>query len=185
MIELLLLLATATPVPAVTPVCLLDGSGKQADAKLSFEDFDQVGTLPLTWRKLAEAGCYKEAIAAISDYLINGPVLNPKQQRVLLFHLGQMLAFNGEERRAADFVAASREPLGERSEADKLNWNDYVAGTWAFLMKDRKFLIRSRDAVLAGGTRNAKNAAFLSGLERCFDKPYSVAYNQNCGKEPK
>jgi hypothetical protein len=182
MISLLLIFASPALVPATKPKCLLDEAGKQANSALSFEDFDQLGTLPSTWRKLAEAGCQNEAVEAVSDYLIKGPVANPKQKRILLFHLGQTLALKGEERRAADFIAASREAMGERNATDNLNWNDYVSGTWAFLMKDRQFLVKSRDAVLASGARNAKNAALLSGLERCFDKPYSVAYDQNCGK---
>ena len=100
----------------------------------------------------------------------------------MLFHLGQSLAISGEERRAADFIAFSREPKGLRPPENTLNWNDYVTGTWAFLVKDKSLLMRSRDAVLAApGNGNNINGNVLAGLARCFDKPYSVAYNPATG----
>ena len=172
--------------PSPPPVkCFLDSEAKRANAQLSFENFDQIGTLPSSWRRLAEAECNAEAADAILDYLINGPILTPSQHRVVLFHMGQTLALMGEERRAADFVVASKTTATTQVTKETLNWNDYVIGTWAFLTKDRALLIKSRDVVLASGPRNTKNASLLEALERCFEKPYRIAYNVSCDKSTK
>ena len=174
--------STAPPKP-VQPACALTEADKAANAELSWEDFDQRGTLPSTWRKLDEAGCRQQAIEALLDYTIKGPVADPYQQRIMLFHLGQSLAFSGDERRAASYIGLSREPKGSRPPENTLNWNDYVTGTWAFLVKDRSLLIRSRDAVIASpGNGNKRNGLILAGLETCFDKPYSSAYSPSCRK---
>lgn len=179
--------ADTAPVPV--PACVLNDAGKRANAALSFDDFDQKGTLSSSARRLGEASCWLEAADATADYLIRGPVATPRQQRILLFHLGQYVAASGNNGRAADFIAATREPPVEASaseakpDAEALNWNDYVRGTWAFLVKDRALLVTSRDAVLASpGGGNANDGAFLAGLERCFDRPYAIAYNRNCGR---
>lgn len=176
--------AAPAAAPASPPAaCRLDEAGKRANAGLSFDDFDQRGTLPSASRQLFNAGCFREAAEATTDYLIRGPVPTPGQQRVLLFHLGQFLAHAGEERRAADFIAATRRP-DDPDDPNPLRWNDYVLGTWAFLVKDRATLIAARDRVLAGeGEGNAMNGGFLAGLERCFDRPYRVATSAECRPE--
>src|SRR6185503_7992483 len=150
--------------------CALSHADYLANATLSFDAFDQVGTLPSSARKLGERHCWRAAAAATADYLIRGPVPTPSHQRVLLFHLGQQLALAGEERRAAVFVAATRAPPDRVP--DQLDWNDYVLGTWAFLTKDRELLRKSRDAVLARATDGDRiNGGFLTALDRCFDRP--------------
>lgn len=176
-----------TPALATTdkPICSLTQADKDANISLSFEGFDQQGILPSTWRTLDKAGCREQAIDALKDYSIRGPVLEPYHQRILLFHLGQLLAAHGQEAKAAEFIAFSREPRGSRPPTNTLNWNDYVIGTWAFLTKNRQMLAASVKSVLATpGRGNQVNGAFLQGLERCFDKPYSVAYNPRCGEKP-
>ena len=182
-LTLSLLLAVAPP-SADAARCRLTAADKQANARLSFNDFDQQGTLPSSARKLGEAGCWKEAAEATADYLIHGPIPSPGEQRVLLFHLGQQLAFAGEEERAAGFIAATRRPPDPMPpKTDQLNWNDYVIGTWAFLKKDRPALIAARDAVLAtAGEGNRINGALLAAMERCFEKPYELAYDPDCGR---
>lgn len=181
----------ATSIPSAIaapkkPVCSLSQADKDANAKLSFAEFDQQGRLPSTWRALDTAGCPQQAIDALKDYAIRGPALEPYHQRIMLFHLGQSLASLGQEAKAAEFIAFSREPKGSRPPSNTLNWNDYVIGTWAFLTKNRATLLASIKAVLATpGKGNEKNGAFLAGLERCFEKPYAIAYDPNCGKKPK
>lgn len=183
-IDFLLLIAAAAIQAPEPQSCVLDEAGKRANATLSFNDFDQAGTLPSTARKLGERGCWTEAAEATADYLIRGPVPNPGEQRILLFHLGQALALAGEERRAAAFIGATRRPPDPAPPApDALRWNDYVQGTWAFLAKDRVMLVAARDAVLAGaGDGNRINGSLLAAMERCFDRPYVVAYDMNCGR---
>ena len=78
MIGFLLVLAL---VPAAPGQCVLTSEDKAANAKLSWVDFDQKGTLPSTGRELMERGCYQAAVDAWADYMINGPVANPREQR--------------------------------------------------------------------------------------------------------
>ena len=182
MIGALLALAIAADAPRTAPQrnCALTHSDYLANSALSFDDFDQAGTLPSTARKLGNRGCWKEAAAATADYLMRGPVPTPSHQRVLLFHLGQQLALAGDESQGAVFIAATRSPPSEVT--SDLDWNDYVLGTWAFLTKDRYLLRKSRDAVLAAGADGDRiNGGILAALERCFDRPYAVAYDLHCG----
>ena len=176
----ILLFAAATGADAGRAACVLRPEDLAANAALSFDSFDQTGTLASTARKLGERGCWKEAAAATADYLIRGPVPTPGHQRILLFHLGQQLALAGEEPEAAAFIAATRDPDDKRPR--ELDWNDYVIGTWAFLTKERTLLRKSRDAVLAGPSEGDRiNGGILAALERCFGQPYKVAYNMKCG----
>lgn len=183
MLAILSFFAGAAVQPVVLPqACVLDGAARRANASLSFEDFDQRGTLSTTWRRLGELGCWHQAADALMDYLRRGPSATPSQKRVMHFHIGQALAMAGDHRRAADFVALAREP-SEVAARRPLNWNGYVQGTWAFLAKDRAALISARDSVLAGpGSGNANNGALLAGMERCFGRPYVVAYSTSCGR---
>lgn len=188
MLDILLLLFAQSQAPRKAPAarpvpCVLTDTDKRANAALSFGAFDQQGTLPSSARALSGRGCWREAANATADYLIRGPVAAPREQRVLLFHLGQYSAMGGDEKRAATVIAATRELPSDRDPDDPLRWNDYVKGTWAFLVKDRSALIASRDAVLAGsGHGNAANGALLAGLERCLSRPYAIAYDRNCGR---
>jgi hypothetical protein len=183
-LDILMMIAAATMQSEQPPSCSLDEAGKRANASLSFQDFDQAGTLPSTSRRLGEQGCWREAVEATADYLVKGPVASPGEQRVLLFHLGQFYAMAGEERRAAEFIAATRRPADPAPPApDALRWNDYVQGTWAFLVKDRAMLVAARDVVLAApGEGNRTNGNLLAAMERCFDRSYAVAYDMNCGR---
>jgi hypothetical protein len=181
-IGLMLMAAAATASPKPAAACTLTMQAKVANAKLSFDDFDQKGSTPTTARSLGQRGCWKAAAEATADYLIRGPIASPGEQVVLLFHVGQQLALGGEERRGADFVAAARRPVDPAASADRLRWNDYVVGTWAFLTKDRAMLTAARDAVLAGKNPGDQiNGRILAALERCFNKPYIVAYDPKCG----
>jgi hypothetical protein len=178
-----MLFAIATAPDSVAPkpndfICDLTQADKDANAKLSFEDFDQESSNPKSWRGLSNAGCWEQAIEASQDYTARGPILEPYHQRIMLFHYGQSLATMGREAEAAPFIAFSREPKGSRPLGNMLNWNDYVTGTWAFLIHDRELLIAMRDRVLESpGRGNVINGNILSKLERCFGKPYSVAYS--------
>lgn len=183
MIGLLLALALAPAKPAQ---CTLTREDTAANAKLSWDDFDQKGTLPSTGRKLMERGCFKAAVEAWADYMIKGPVAAPDEQRVMLWHLGQSLAWAGEEKSAARVMAATRRPDAPPPQSGPLKWNEYVLGTWAFLTKDRPLLERMRDSVLAGaGPGNRMNGNILVSMTRCFDRPYAKIFEAPCKVEDK
>ena len=156
--------------------CSLSAADMEANRRLTFEEFDQLGTTPSTGRALTLRGCYRQAVRATEDYLLFGPVLRKRERNVLTWHLGQDIASAGDEAAAAHVIATTiRYPIAE---PDQFDWNTYVRGTWAFLVKDRALLDRMAEQLSrAPGERNAINAAALRGLQACFDRPYREAYH--------
>jgi hypothetical protein len=99
----------------------------------------------------------------------------------LLIHEGQTLAQAGEERAAAKLVAAAKDL--EQKPDDPFDWNTYVEGSWAFLVKNRPALDAAAAKLSAAkGEDNAINARVLRGLAKCFVRPYKEAYGSAaCG----
>jgi hypothetical protein len=155
--------------------CSLTAADLAANAKLSFNDFDQRGVTPSTARKLGERGCYRAAAHATEHYLLFGPKLPAEDRDIVSWHLGQFLAYSGEEAAAAKVMATTRKPANPQSSA--LDWDSYVVGTWAFLTKDRALLEASLAKLSAApGEGNANNASILRRLNDCFDKTYLEAF---------
>lgn len=181
MIAALLLVLAPTPATA----CALTAEDKAANAKLSFDDFDQKGVTPATARKLAEVGCWAESAEATQHYLLYGPPASEGQQRVLRFHLAQQLANAGRERDAAVVMSSARNPGETLSDPATLRWNDFVRGHWAFFTKD-KAMLQTSVAALDGGTGfgNRLNKALLQGLLKCFDRSYRDAVEAPCRVPP-
>jgi hypothetical protein len=156
--------------------CHLTPDDKMANAKLSFDDFDQKGTLSSTWRALMQANCPGRAAEAADDYLVNGPVLTPDQKSDVLFHEAQALAIMGDNAQASRLVSAAIPP--DRSGHGDLDWTTYLEGTWAFLVKDRATLDAAANKMMVEpGDTNRIDANVLRGLQTCFDKDYDTAYN--------
>ncbi|MBS0272822.1 MAG: hypothetical protein JSR55_00130 [Proteobacteria bacterium] len=157
-------------------VCHLTPDEKIANAKLSFDDFDQKGTTSSTWRGLMKADCPGRAAEAADDYLVNGPMLTPDQKSDVLFHEAQALAIMGDNAQASRLVSAAIPP--DRGMHGDLDWTTYLTGTWAFLVKDRATLDAASSKMAAEpGDSNRIDAAVLRGLQACFDKDYDTAYN--------
>lgn len=168
------------PAYAAEPdtVCVLTPADKAANARLSFDEFDQKGTLPSTWRTLSNRDCDLAAVEAMQSYLIEGAAGTPAERGDLLFHLGQSLAMTGRTQEAAIAVAAAR---NGNPEPDGFDWQTYVVGTWAFLVRDRERLSAMRDKLRTEpGLGNHLNTGALSGLLACFEKPYKEAYGKAC-----
>ncbi len=158
--------------------CALTATDKAANAKLSFDDFDQKGTLPSTFRALSERGCAREAAEAAEDYLLNGPARTDYQQRVIVWHMAQEFALAGDERQAAQLIAGTRVPTGNN---ENLDWNNYVKASWAFLAKNRRaFDVAAAQLALSSRASDRTNSAIVNGMGRCWAKPYRQAYNANC-----
>ena len=167
----------ATPVAVLD--CTLTAADKAANARLSFDDFDQRGTLRSTWRALSEGGCERQAIEAAEDYLLHGPPRTDTEQRDVSWHLAQSLALVGDEREAAYIMAGTREP---GTASDGFDWNDYVIASWAFLLKDRARFDAAAARLASAGEDNRANSAHIAALGRCWNRPYKIAYNVKCGK---
>jgi hypothetical protein len=156
--------------------CKLTAEDKAANAKLSFDDFDQKGASSTTWRALMNRGCPGIAADAADDYLVNGPAQTPEHHSDILFHEAQALAIMGDNAQASRLAAAAIPP--DRAPHGDLDWTTYVEGTWAFLVKNRGALDAAASKLAAQpGEGNRIDADVLRGLQACFDKDYDTAYN--------
>lgn len=159
--------------------CVLTNADRRANAALSFEDFDQKGVLPSTWRALSNDGCFDTASDAMESYLLDGPVTDQRERGDMSFHLGQTLALAGRTSEAT--VAMTAAARTGAAPDDDFDWHTYVVGTWAFLARDRERLEAAKRRLSSEpGRGNQINAAALSGLDACFDRPYVEAYQRPC-----
>jgi hypothetical protein len=151
------------------------------------------------WRAVAaKPGCKLAAADLLRDYRD----AHGSQSGILYWHEAQLRALVGDYKHATLLMERSRKPMN----ADPAGWNPYVDATIAFLRKDRSALgeARSRLAVvqpmpdqgmppvkdgfielsMANGQtmkmRWPPNLEVVDGLIRCFDKPYSIAYGNDC-----
>jgi hypothetical protein len=110
-------------------------------------------------------------------------LLATRQQAISTFHMGRNLAFSGQEPEAAVAVSASR-----RSDQapNGLDWNTYVQGVYAFLVKDAVALTSALSKLGASaGEGDRTNAANLQKLQTCFNRPYlSAMSDPDCGPQP-
>lgn len=175
MIALLAALALqSTPAPAPA-TCALSEADRMANRPLTFAEFDQGRSdLRHTAWNLSMAGCHAESAAADADYLLYGPELSDRERVVVGWHMAQSLAQAGREAEAAPLVAASAQD--RPPEPDAFDWNTYVRGVYAFLIKDRPGLEQALAVLKAApGQRNEINAGALSRLSTCFDQTYAWA----------
>ena len=174
MISLVLLGAAAVaPVPS-SPQCKLSADDRVANRKLSFRDFDQLGTLPSTARALARRECFAEAVEANIDYLLHGPDLVDYERNVVRFHTGQYLASSGRESEAALMIASTRR--GVDPKRPNFDWDGFVVGIYAFLTKDRPLLDAMSERLSANPDFSSQiNAKALGRFQQCFDQPYRIA----------
>jgi hypothetical protein len=162
--------------------CRVTAADKTANAQMTFEDFDQKGVAPSTWRWLSDRGCDAAAVDVAEDYLAHARFAQASEQRDVMFHTAQSLGMLGRYDEAALLVAASKNPLSGPGE--ELDWNTYLDGTWAFFKRDRAALDQARKTLSSEpGRGNQLNGSALSGLLRCFDEPYRVAYGAACRTE--
>lgn len=181
-------ISNAQPDEAIQRTCSYD---RTRLLSLNEQDFDQSKS---GWRAVIrdKDRCYLEAAKLISEYR----VFHNSESHLLFFHEAQLLALSGDYRAAIPLFKRAIRP----DDQDEF-WNSYVAGTVAFLSRDRTALDRILDkfhrAQLVDGVRiEAKefptpdgkvikvpvplNVDVLEGLKKCFDKPYKEAYSAAC-----
>lgn len=184
MLVLALALLSSAEAQVVDPraACQITAADKTSNAQMTFEDFDQKGVSRSTWRQLSDRGCYTAAIEAAEDYLIRAHFPKASEQRDVMFHIAQSLGMAGKYDEAALMVAGSKTPVS--SPGEDLDWNAYLDGTWAFFKRDKAMLSKARETLLSEqGHGNQINGSVLTGLLRCFDKPYRAAYQSACRGE--
>ncbi len=159
--------------------CTIAPEEQQKLLALDYKSFDQ--TLPDGgWRRYEQANCYESAANLIDQYVAqNLSKLLEYQRRGMTWHAGQMHAFVGQTELAVARFKSSYDL--KVAPEDTFKWNAYVKGTIAFLEHDMKSLIEARDEMAAvSADQRSKNFAFIEAFVRCFDKPYSEAYNTSC-----
>jgi hypothetical protein len=131
------------------------------------------------WRRLADAGQYREAATLIGAYLKHRDGLANWQRRNLQFHAGQTHAFAGDDTAALLAFRAALDP--NESPTSPIRWNAYVQATIAFLEKNREELKRKRDEISRGSEfqGSVPNLEAVDRLIAHFGKPYFEAYQCN------
>jgi len=150
------------------------------------------------WRAIADRpGC--ELVAA--DLLAAYRAKYPNAGSILAWHEGQLRAGAGQYAGAIPLLESARQPIEE----DFAGWNHYVDATLAFLRRDKEGLLAARERLAAveypqnlpplkdgymeipagPGQPAVKmrwplNLDVVDGLVRCFDEPYSKAYDGSC-----
>jgi hypothetical protein len=154
---------------------------KTEDLKaLSWHEFDQ--TPGKYWRELMDVRRYREAAELIEQYLSLHPELEQGVQRLngvnLHFHAAQCWAYLGDKERALKQLAQSKHDAEGKVTAGFL-WNDYIAGTEAFLRNDRAALLSAHEKLAKGPEINKPNLSVLDRLLANSGKSYAEAYQTN------
>ncbi|MBV6850744.1 hypothetical protein [Xanthomonas euvesicatoria] len=195
----MLLIVVAQPgwaEPAQPAGCSYDHAALLALDEDAFDQYMQGG-----WRTIADRpGCAVAAADLLRDYRQAHAITGG----IVLWHEGQMRAEAGQTAQAIALFEKSYKPAAE----DLAGWKPYVDATIAFLKRDRAGLGAAR-AQLASvpypqgkdmpplqdgymvfpaekGRPEVKlrwppNLDVVDGLIKCYDEPYSVAYDaQRC-----
>ena len=126
---------------------------RMAMIALSQNEFDQ--DMSGGWRKLADAGCEREAADLIADWRTT----HKSRSTTLYWHEGQMRASIGQYDAAIALFEKARK---SESEDAGWGWNHYVDGTIAFLRGDKAALLATRTRLsLMPEPEGAKNAISL------------------------
>ena len=129
--------------------------------------------------ELGGRGCYRAAAEVSRAYLARGPLLGVREQAITQLHMARNLAYAGDETAAAQAAASARRSDQRSAQEIPLDWNSYVQGLYAFLIKDRALLEANRERLLArarqGFEGDAMNGRNLTALSTCFDRSYTEA----------
>lgn len=162
---------------------------------LSQDEFDQAPGKG--WRAIAgRNNCDLAAADLISDYIKNHKITS----ELLYWHEGQLHAFSGDYNGAISIMLHSY----KNAKHDETGWNYYVDATISFLKHDKSKFEKYKNKLsevppaaglpmptngfieLKSATGSKMKMAWpinidvLNGLDKCFDKPYTVAYGGVC-----
>ncbi|MBV8034191.1 hypothetical protein [Roseateles sp.] len=147
-----------------------------AAIKLPYREFDQTEA---GWRQLGN--CFPEAVQLLGRYVRK----QEAELRGVRWHLAQTLAMSGDNARAAEEALKSLVP-DEARQQPSFSWNTYALATVAFLRGDRAAFDAQYEAHRIATEKhpeNRTNLDVLTGLSRCFDRPYQEAYG-SCRPAP-
>lgn len=184
--SLALFLVTVFAAPAqANGDCTMSSAKREALLALPFKQFDQ--QQGNGWRPLYESKCYTEAALLLKEYVKRHPG-TAQDQYMLPFHTGQLFALAGEYAEAIRWM----EKGYSNDKSYLINWNAFVDANVAFLKHDYKALLKQRNLIsqeppMADGPGVPKwavgkkmNFDVVDGFIACFEKPYDVAYGDEC-----
>jgi hypothetical protein len=170
--------------------CTMSSAKREVLLALPFKQFDQ--QQGNGWRPLYASKCYIEAALLLKDYVKRNPSI-ARDQYMLPFHTGQLFALAGGHAEAIQWM----ENGYSNDNFDPINWNAFVDANVAFLKHDYKALLKQRNLInqeppmadRPGVPRWAvgkkMNLDVVDGFIACFDKPYDVAYGDECRRRSK
>ncbi len=160
--------ATVDPV-----VCAVDVEAQMVRPWQDYEFSHQTPGGPM-W--LAGRGCFLRAADVSRAYLARGPLLSVREQAIAQLHLARYLAYGGDEVAAAQAAASARRSDQRTGQEIPLDWNSYVQGLYAFLVKDRPLLDANLERLRASPHQgDALNGRNLAALSSCFNRSYYEA----------
>ncbi len=175
------ILLLGQPAAAQNSQCKVSDTGRTTAQTLDWEAFDQTGGAPGSFRNLANAGCYREALVAYDDWLRNGSGYPDSRARGIgTFHRGQMYAMLGDNESAQILIGRSMREPGPEDPAAEV-WNIYVSGVLAWFRQDRQGIRDAIAGLRAFDTDFARRqVGVLSGLRNCARESYRVAMSNRC-----
>lgn len=154
--------------------CIISSDDENKLLAMSFDQFDQSKE---GWRQFS--ACYQQTSTLIDRYTNQNEItLEAWQKRILLWHAGQLYAFNNNYEMARQRFLSAVDPT--ESANSPIRWNDYVYATIAFIDKDLNKLMYYREEIARSPEWNGEkvNLKVVDSLIKNFDKPYSAAYGQ-------
>ncbi|MCK0128996.1 hypothetical protein [Erythrobacter sp. F6033] len=179
-----------TDVPSDAPDCSYD---LDAMLKLDRNDFDQ--KMNSGWRRIGESGGCE---AAAAELIREWRHAKRDHASILYWHEGQMRASAGQTDEA---IALFKLTYKAAEDDADFGWNHYVAGTIAFLQRDRERLdnaIKNLKLVPKPESASFKkpdgsivqmrwppNLNVLEGFAKCWEESYENVYgNRDCSTSP-
>lgn len=165
--------AVEKPATVDPAVCAVDVESQLTRPWSDFE-FSTDATGGPMW--LAGRGCFLKAAEVSRSYLARGPLLTVREQAITQLHMARNLAYSGNEAAAAQAAASARRSDLRADQELPLDWNSYVQGVYAFLVKDRPLLDANLERLITSGRPgDAYNGRNLSALSTCFNRTYHEA----------
>lgn len=183
-LALLLLWAMTSPAKAGDD-CAVSAVEREELLTLPFQQFDQQHDSG--WRPLYERGCHMEAALLLKEYVERHPD-TAREQYMLAFHTGQLLALAGKRTEAIAWM----EKGYSKTQSSMIDWDAFVDANIAFLRREFEQLLKQRARInrqpgmpaQAGvpewAVGKKMNLDVVDGFIACFEEPYAVAYGEDC-----
>ncbi len=137
------------------------------DFNISYEEFDDINNS--VWRNLAHSHRYNDAIIYMKTYLNNNKYnLEDYQIGAILWHIGQLYAFNDDYKNAIKFMSM-------KNVYDSIEPN-YLKGTISYLNGDLEQLQKYYNILVKNDPTGGSGRDILKNFIDNFDRPYKEIY---------